>query len=218
MSAISVSLLSPLLVQTLVRPIIAVPVLSLATSRPIACNFPPPGWRRMLLSADFRGCPVPLLSSQYARTNCAGTGLSLSPDTWPRCSISDLSDTPFDLFRIPYLWRIHWPSLFQCLNLALRPNNEIWYGMFSQHVRQLYSDRLSNTMPTNSRVKGFNDTSSPAAFLGINSDSRPELYIPNIPSDLVLLLICATDYTQQGATILFQNEGFVLALSSVVYQ
>jgi hypothetical protein len=90
--------------------------------------------------------------------------------------------------------------------------------MFSQHVRQLYSDRLSNTMPTNSRVKGFNDTSSPAAFLGINSDSRPELYIPNIPSDLVLLLICATDYTQQGATILFQNEGFVLALSSVVYQ
>jgi hypothetical protein len=44
-----------------VRPITAVPVLSLATSRPIACNFPPPGWQKMLPSADFRGCPVPLL-------------------------------------------------------------------------------------------------------------------------------------------------------------
>ena len=61
MSARSVSLLSPLLVQPLVRPITAVPVLSLATSRPIACNFPPPGWQKMLPSADFRGCLVPLL-------------------------------------------------------------------------------------------------------------------------------------------------------------
>jgi len=78
------------------------------------------------------------------------------------------------------------------------------------------SDRLSNTMPTNIRVKGFNDTSSPAATLGLNSDSRPELYIPNMPSDLVLL--CAADYTQQGATILFPNEGFVLALSSAEQQ
>ena len=73
------------------------------------------------------------------------------------------------------------------------------------------SDRLYNTMPTNISVKGFNDTSSPAATLGLNSDSRPELFIPNMPSDLVLL--CAADYTQQGATILLPNEGFVLALS-----
>ena len=73
------------------------------------------------------------------------------------------------------------------------------------------SDRLFNTMPTTIRVKGFNDTSSPAATLGLNSDSRPELFIPNMPSDLVLL--CAADYTQQGATILLPNEGFVLALS-----
>ena len=73
------------------------------------------------------------------------------------------------------------------------------------------SDRLFNTMPTNISVKGFNDTSSPAATLGLNSDSRPELFIPNMPSDLVLL--CAADYTQQGATILLPNEGFVLALS-----
>jgi len=78
------------------------------------------------------------------------------------------------------------------------------------------SDRLINTMPTTIRVKGFNDTSSPAATLGLNSDSRPELYIPNMPSDLVLL--CAADYTQSGATILFPNEGFVLALSPAEQQ
>ena len=142
MSARSVSLLlSPLLVQPLVRPITAVPVHK--SSRPLHATF--------LLRGD-KGCCQALTSeivqchncrgyhssSQYARTNCAGTGLSLSPDTWPHCSISDLSDTPFDLFRIPsYLCRIHWPSLFQCLNLALWPNNKIRYGMFSQHVRQL---------------------------------------------------------------------------------
>ena len=71
-------------------------------------------------------------------------------------------------------------------------------------------------MPTTISIKGFNDTSSPAATLGLNSDSRPELYIPNMPSDLVLL--CAADYTQQGATILLPNEGFVLALSSADQQ
>ena len=49
-------------------------------------------------------------------------------------------------------------------------------------------------MPTIICVKGFNDTSSPAVTLGLNSDSRPELYIPNMPFDLVLL--CAADYTQ----------------------
>ncbi len=74
------------------------------------------------------------------------------------------------------------------------------------------SDRLINTMPTTIRVKGFNDTStSPAATLDLNSDSRPEFYISNMLSDLVLL--CDADYTQSGATILFPNEGFILALS-----
>ena len=57
----SVSLRNPLLAQPLVQPITAVPALSSATNRPIACNFPPPGWQRMLPSADSRGCPVPLL-------------------------------------------------------------------------------------------------------------------------------------------------------------
>jgi hypothetical protein len=77
-------------------------------------------------------------------------------------------------------------------------------------------DRLYNTMTTDIRVKGFNDTSSPAATIGLNGDSRPELYIPNMPSDLVLL--CAADYTQQGATILLPTEGFVLSLSPTEQQ
>ena len=52
MSARSVSLLSPLLVQPLVRPITAVPALSLAKSRPIACNFIPSS--RVEKDADMR--------------------------------------------------------------------------------------------------------------------------------------------------------------------
>ena len=61
------------------------------------------------------------------------------------------------------------------------------------------SDRLINTMPTTIRVKGFNDTTSPAATLGLNSDSRPELYIPNMPSDLVLLCaaLCCRLYAER---------------------
>ena len=61
------------------------------------------------------------------------------------------------------------------------------------------SDRLINTMLTTIRVTGFNDTSSPAATLGLNSDSRPELYIPNMPSDLVLLCaaLCCRLYAER---------------------
>ena len=36
------------------------------------------------------------------------------------------------------------------------------------HIMSDNSNRLSNTMPTNIRVKGFNNTSSPAATLGVN--------------------------------------------------
>eukprot|EP01036_Dinobryon_divergens_P039047 gene39047-51372_t len=91
------------------------------------------------------------------------------------------------------------------------PDLTIKFDTACSHNMSGNSDRLYNTMPTTISVKGFNDTSSPAATLGLNSDSRPELFIPNMPSDLVLL--CAADYTKQGATILLPNEGFVLALS-----
>ena len=60
-------------------------------------------------------------------------------------------------------------------------------------------------------VKGFNNTSSSVAGF---TDSRPELYVPGMPEDLVLL--CAADYTTSGATILLPNEGYVLSLSPVL--
>ena len=60
-------------------------------------------------------------------------------------------------------------------------------------------------------VKGFNNTSSSVAATGFNTDSKPELYVPGMPEDLVLL--CAADYTNSGATILLPNEGYVLSLS-----
>ena len=60
-SARSASLLNLLLARHHVRLSIATLALSSATKRPIVCNFPPPGWQRMLQSADFLGCPGPLL-------------------------------------------------------------------------------------------------------------------------------------------------------------
>jgi len=69
------------------------------------------------------------------------------------------------------------------------------------------SARLSNTMPTTISVKGFNDTSASIVTPGLNSISP---ICPPISS----VLLCAADYTQQGATILLPNEGFVLVLSS----
>ena len=59
-------------------------------------------------------------------------------------------------------------------------------------------------------VKEFNNTTGPAATFGLNTDSRPELYVPGMPKDLVLL--CAADYTNSGAIILFPTEGFVISL------
>ena len=74
--------------------------------------------------------------------------------------------------------------------------------------------RLTNeTMPQNTiHVKGFNDSTSPVTQIGLNSDAKHELYIPSMPSDLVLL--CAADYTQSGATILFPTDGYVLSLTA----
>jgi hypothetical protein len=74
--------------------------------------------------------------------------------------------------------------------------------------------RLTNeTMPTEHiHVKGFNESTSKVTRIGLNSDSKSELYIPTMPSNLVLL--CAADYTQSGATILFPTDGYVLSLTT----
>ena len=60
-------------------------------------------------------------------------------------------------------------------------------------------------------VKGFNNTTSSVAATGTNPDFKPELYVPGMPQDLVLL--CAADYTSSGATILLPTEGYVLSLA-----
>ena len=65
--------------------------------------------------------------------------------------------------------------------------------------------------PDKIMVKGFNNTSSSVAATGFNADSKPEVYVPGMPDDLVLL--CAADYTASGATILLPYEGYVLSLS-----
>ena len=52
--------------------------------------------------------------------------------------------------------------------------------------------------PNHIMVKGFNNTTSPTAASVFNTDSRPELNVPGMPKDLVLL--CAADYTNSGAT------------------
>ena len=74
--------------------------------------------------------------------------------------------------------------------------------------------RLKNeAIPTeNIYVKGFNESSSQVTQVGLSADSKSELYIPTMPSNLVLL--CAADHTQSGATILFPTDGYVLSLTA----
>jgi len=60
-------------------------------------------------------------------------------------------------------------------------------------------------------VKGFNGSMSKASKLGQNEDGYDELYVKDMPSDLVLL--CANEYASEGAAILFSKDGIVLKLS-----
>lgn len=73
--------------------------------------------------------------------------------------------------------------------------------------------RLKNSHPVDSlRIKGFNNSTSSVALVGFNSDGKKEYYVPNMPPNLVLL--CAQQYSSDGASILLPNEGFVLSLTA----
>ena len=63
------------------------------------------------------------------------------------------------------------------------------------HVLGVAYHLTNDTMPLdNIYIKGFiNKSTSQVKRVGLNSDSKSELYIPTMPSDLVL--ICAADYT-----------------------
>ena len=63
----------------------------------------------------------------------------------------------------------------------------------------------------NIRVKGFNNTISPASSIGLNEDNKSELLVPSMPSNLVLL--SAHDYAKDGCALLFKDFGFLIKLT-----
>ena len=62
------------------------------------------------------------------------------------------------------------------------------------------------------RITGFNGTVSMASLVGVNSDGKQEYFVPNMPSDLVLL--CGHAYASDGAAILHKNGGMVVKLNA----
>jgi hypothetical protein len=67
------------------------------------------------------------------------------------------------------------------------------------------------TSVNNIRVKGFNNTISPANSLGRNEDNKTELFVPSMPSNLVLL--SAHDYAKDGCALLFDDFGILIKLT-----
>jgi hypothetical protein len=61
------------------------------------------------------------------------------------------------------------------------------------------------------RIKGFNNSVSTAATVGENEDGKEELHVASMPSHLALL--CAHEYTKEGATVLFPEDGAVIRLT-----
>ena len=61
------------------------------------------------------------------------------------------------------------------------------------------------------RIHGFNGDISETNITGKNMDNKEELYVPDMPNDLVLL--CANSYAQDGAVVLFPNNGYHLYMN-----
>ncbi len=61
------------------------------------------------------------------------------------------------------------------------------------------------------RITGFNGSHSTVDKLGLNEDGKLEYYVSSMPQDLVLL--CANDYAQEGAAILFKDDGIVIKMT-----
>jgi hypothetical protein len=61
-------------------------------------------------------------------------------------------------------------------------------------------------------VKGFNDSKSKVASIGLNEDGMKEFYIPSMSEELVLL--CAQEYAQKyGAAVLYKNDGVIIKMN-----
>jgi hypothetical protein len=61
------------------------------------------------------------------------------------------------------------------------------------------------------QIRGFNDSVSAASHIGVNEDGLPEYFVGSMPPHLALL--CANAYAQQGAAILFPEDGCVVQLN-----
>jgi hypothetical protein len=93
---------------------------------------------------------------------------------------------------------------------------------FLKVVREILDSGASHSMSGDARrlkakeavdiaIRGFNDSKSFANWKGLNSDGIMELYIPNMPEDLVLL--CLHDYAKKGCVYLTEFGGKVLNLN-----
>lgn len=60
-------------------------------------------------------------------------------------------------------------------------------------------------------IKGFNNAQSSVTAVGTNCDGKTEYFVDSMPGDLALL--CANDYVEDGAAILFHGDGVVVQLS-----
>lgn len=61
------------------------------------------------------------------------------------------------------------------------------------------------------RVRGFDGTVKEVGMEGVNEDNKSELFIESMPQDLVLL--CAKQYAEDGAIVLFSENGYVLSMN-----
>ena len=68
-----------------------------------------------------------------------------------------------------------------------------------------------NPMENKVLVTGFNGQHSSVDSVGVNNDGKKEYFISSMPRDLALL--CAHEYAQDGAAILFKNDGLVISLN-----
>lgn len=68
--------------------------------------------------------------------------------------------------------------------------------------------RITDIQIADNTIKGFKGEESKANLIGKNEDDKVELYVEDMPTDLVLL--CANNYAEDGAVVLLPNYGLHL--------
>jgi hypothetical protein len=83
----------------------------------------------------------------------------------------------------------------------------------SSRAERIVGPAHGNNTPTQADpvpVAGFDGSIQYSSRVGLNADGKRELYVPSMPSSLVLL--CAHAYASEGAAILLRDGGVVLRL------